>query len=160
MTQAEQQANLDALMQRLYNRLANLSDRELEEDGSSILLNNIGKVKGLIYGLRYEEKEPEDPKPEVAPEATPDAPVTEEAKEAKEAKEEPREAQKAESGDNESQISKADLKKRLIELTNQYDELDVSKIMGNMGYDRLSDIPESRYQELMSSVDRAVEALK
>ena len=70
MTQAEQQANLDALMQRLYNRLANLSDRELEEDGSSILLNNIGKVKGLIYGLRYEEKEPEDPKPEVAPEAT------------------------------------------------------------------------------------------
>lgn len=157
MTQAEQQANLDALMQRLYNRLANLSDRELEEDGSSILLNNIGKVKGLIYGLRYEEKEPEDPKPEVAPEATPDAPVTEEAKEAKE---EPREAQKAESGDNESQISKADLKKRLIELTNQYDELDVAKIMGNMGYDRLSDIPESRYQELMSSVDRAVEALK
>lgn len=156
MTQAEQQANLDALMQRLYNRLANLSDRELEEDGSSILLNNIGKVKGLIYGLRYEEKEPEDPKPEVAP----DAPVTEEAKEAKEAKEEPREAQKAESGDNESQISKADLKKRLIELTNQYDELDVAKIMGNMGYDRLSDIPESRYQELMSSVDRAVEALK
>lgn len=157
MTQAEQQANLDALMQRLYNRLANLSDRELEEDGSSILLNNIGKVKGLIYGLRYEEKEPEDPKPEVAPEATPEAPVTEEAKEAKE---EPREAQKAESGDNESQISKADLKKRLIELTNQYDELDVAKIMGNMGYDRLSDIPESRYQELMSSVDRAVEALK
>lgn len=157
MTQAEQQANLDALMQRLYNRLANLSDRELEEDGSSILLNNIGKVKGLIYGLRYEEKKPEDPKPEVAPEATPDAPVTEEAKEAKE---EPREAQKAESGDNESQISKADLKKRLIELTNQYDELDVAKIMGNMGYDRLSDIPESRYQELMSSVDRAVEALK
>lgn len=157
MTQAEQQANLDALMQRLYNRLANLSDRELEEDGSSILLNNIGKVKGLICGLRYEEKEPEDPKPEVAPEATPDAPVTEEAKEAKE---EPREVQKAESGDNESQISKADLKKRLIELTNQYDELDVAKIMGNMGYDRLSDIPESRYQELMSSVDRAVEALK
>lgn len=160
MTQAEQQANLDALMQRLYNRLANLSDRELEEDGSSILLNNIGKVKGLIYGLRYEEKEPEDPKPEVAPEATPDAPVTEEAKEAKEAKEEPREAQKAESGDNESQISKAELKKRLIDLTNQYDDLDVAKIMGDMGYDRLSDIPESRYPELMSSVDRAVEALK
>lgn len=156
MTQAEQQANLDALMQRLYNRLANLSDRELEEDGSSILLNNIGKVKGLIYGLRYEEKEPEDPKPEVAPEATPDAPVTEEPQEVQE----PQEAQKTESEDNEPQISRADLKKRLIELTNQYDELDVAKIMGSMGYDRLSDIPESRYQELMSSVDRAVEALK
>lgn len=156
MTKEEQRANLDALMERLYKRLANLSDRELEEDGSSILLNNIGKVKGLIYGLRYEEKEPEDPKPEVAP----DAPVTEEAKEAKEAKEEPQEAQKTESEDNEPQISRADLKKRLIELTNQYDELDVAKIMGSMGYDRLSDIPESRYQELMSSVDHAVEALK
>lgn len=152
MTKEEQRANLDALMERLYKRLSSLSDRELGEEGSSIILNNIGKVEGLIYGLHSEENAHEEP--EETLNETPEAPMAEEPKE------EPQKSQETGNGDDAPQISKAELKKRLIDLTNQYDDLDVAKIMGDMGYDRLSDIPESRYPELMSSVDRAVEALK
>ena len=156
MTKEEQRANLDALMERLYKRLSNLSDRELGEGGSSIILNNIGKVGSLIYGLHSEENAHEEPEATLnkTPDEASDAPVAEEPKE------EPQKSQGTGNGDDAPQISKAELKKRLIDLTNQYDDLDVAKIMGSMGYDRLSDIPESRYQELMSSVDRAVEALK
>ena len=135
MTKAEQRANLSALIERLHTRLALLSDEQLATEDTNRLLRNIGQASGLIYGLDYEEKED-------APEELPDAPAP--------AEEEKEPAQG---------VTKAELKQKLIDLTNRYDALDVAQIMAGMGYERLSDIPASRYPELLAAVDKAVKEL-
>ena len=151
MTKAEQRANLSALIERLHTRLALLSDEQLATEDTNRLLRNIGQASGLIYGLDYEEKED-------APEELPDAPAP--AEEEKE----PAQAQEPASGDTEEEepdpgVTKAELKQKLIDLTNRYDALDVAQIMAGMGYERLSDIPASRYPELLAAVDKAVKEL-
>lgn len=150
MTKAEQRANLSALIERLHTRLALLSDEQLATEDTNRLLRNIGQASGLIYGLDYEEKED-------APEDLPDAPAP--AEEEKE----PAQAQEPAPGDPEEEpdpgVTKAELKQKLIDLTNRYDALDVAQIMAGMGYERLSDIPASRYPELLAAVDKAVKEL-
>lgn len=150
MTKAEQRANLSALIERLHTRLALLSDEQLATEDTNRLLRNIGQASGLIYGLDYEEKED-------APEELPDAPAP--AEEEKE----PAQAQEPAPGDPEEEpdpgVTKAELKQKLIDLTNRYDALDVAQIMAGMGYERLSDIPASRYPELLAAVDKAVKEL-
>ena len=150
MTKAEQRANLSALIERLHTRLALLTDEQLATEDTNRLLRNIGQASGLIYGLDYEEKED-------APEELPDAPAP--AEEEKE----PAQAQEPAPGDPEEEpdpgVTKAELKQKLIDLTNRYDALDVAQIMAGMGYERLSDIPASRYPELLAAVDKAVKEL-
>ena len=150
MTKAEQRANLSALIERLHTRLALLSDEQLATEDTNRLLRNIGQASGLIYGLDCEEKED-------APEELPDAPAP--AEEEKE----PAQAQEPAPGDPEEEpdpgVTKAELKQKLIDLTNRYDALDVAQIMAGMGYERLSDIPASRYPELLAAVDKAVKEL-
>jgi hypothetical protein len=152
VTKAEQRANLSALIERLHTRLQELPDEKLDTEETNRLLRNIGQASGLIYGLDYEEKE------EDAPEELPNAPAP--AKEEKE----PAQAQEPASGDTEEEepdpgVTKAELKQKLIDLTNRYDALDVAQIMAGMGYERLSDIPASRYPELLAAVDKAVKEL-
>lgn len=150
MTKAEQRANLAALIERLHTRLQELPDEKLDTEEANRLLRNIGQASGLIYGLDYEEKED-------APEELPDAPAP--AEEEKE----PAQAQEPAPGDTEEEpdpgVTKAELKQKLIDLTNRYDALDVAQIMAGMGYERLSDIPASRYPELLAAVDKAVKEL-
>lgn len=152
MTKAEQRANLSALIERLHTRLQELPDEKLDTEETNRLLRNIGQASGLIYGLDYEEKED-------APEELPNAPAP--AEEEKE----PAQTQEPASGDTEEEeepdpgVTKAELKQKLIDLTNRYDALDVAQIMAGMGYERLSDIPASRYQELLDAVDKAVKEL-
>lgn len=150
MTKAEQRANLSALIERLHTRLQELPDEKLDTEETNRLLRNIGQASGLIYGLDYEEKED-------APEELPNAPAP--AEEEKE----PAQAQEPAPGDPEEEpdpgVTKAELKQKLIDLTNRYDALDVAQIMAGMGYERLSDIPASRYPELLAAVDKAVKEL-
>lgn len=60
----------------------------------------------------------------------------------------------------ESGMTKEALKEHLITLSNKYDALDVSVYMNELGYSKLSDIPASRYNELLAKVEAAVKELK
>ena len=57
-------------------------------------------------------------------------------------------------------MTKEALKEHLITLSNKHDALDVSVYMNEMGYSKLSDIPASRYNELLAKVEAAVKELK
>lgn len=150
MTKAEQRANLAALIERLHTRLQELPDEKLDTEEANRLLRNIGQASGLIYGLDYEEKED-------APEELPDAPAP--AEEEKEPAQAPEPAPADTEEEPDPGVTKAELKQKLIDLTNRYDALDVAQIMAGMGYERLSDIPASRYPELLAAVDKAVKEL-
>ena len=150
MTKAEQRANLAALIERLHTRLQELPDEKLDTEEANRLLRNIGQASGLIYGLDYEEKED-------APEEIPDAPAP--AEEEKEPAQAPEPAPADTEEEPDPGVTKAELKQKLIDLTNRYDALDVAQIMAGMGYERLSDIPASRYPELLAAVDKAVKEL-
>lgn len=152
MTKAEQRANLSALIERLHTRLQELPDTELSKEETGRLLRNIGRAEGLLHGLET------NPETGDSAEGIPDAPAP--AEEEKE----PAQAQEPASGDTEEEepdpgVTKAELKQKLIDLTNRYDALDVAQIMAGMGYERLSDIPASRYPELLAAVDKAVKEL-
>lgn len=53
-------------------------------------------------------------------------------------------------------ISKEELRDKLSTYSNRYDSLDVAKIMSEMGYSRLSEIPATKYAELLAKVEAAV----
>ena len=151
MTKAEQRANLSALIERLHTRLQELPDTELSKEETGRLLRNIGRAEGLLHGLET------NPETGDSAEGIPDAPAP--AEEEKE----PAQAQEPAPGDPEEEpdpgVTKAELKQKLIDLTNRYDALDVAQIRAGMGYERLSDIPASRYPELLAAVDKAVKEL-
>ncbi len=152
MTKAEQRANLSALIERLHTRLQELPDTELSKEETGRLLRNIGRAEGLLHGLET------NPETGDSAEGIPDAPAP-----AEEEEKEPAQAQEPAPGDPEEEpdpgVTKAELKQKLIDLTNRYDALDVAQIMAGMGYERLSDIPASRYPELLAAVDKAVKEL-
>ena len=56
----------------------------------------------------------------------------------------------------ETGISKEELRDKLSTYSNKYDSLDVAKIMAEMGYSRLSEIPATKYAELLAKVEAAV----
>lgn len=151
MTKAEQRANLSALIERLHTRLQELPDTELSKEETGRLLRNIGRAEGLLHGLET------NPETGDSAEGIPNAPAP--AEEEKE----PAQAQEPAPADTEEEpdpgVTKAELKQKLIDLTNRYDALDVAQIMAGMGYERLSDIPASRYPELLAAVDKAVKEL-
>lgn len=53
-------------------------------------------------------------------------------------------------------MSKEDVRDRLSTYSNKYDHLDVAAIMSEMGYSKLSEIPATRYSELLEKVEKAV----
>lgn len=55
--------------------------------------------------------------------------------------------------------TKQEVRTRLATLSAKYEQLNVAKIMGGMGFSRLSDIPAERYPELLRQVDEAVKEL-
>lgn len=56
-------------------------------------------------------------------------------------------------------LTKEEVKAKLLTLSNKYDALDLSAVMGEMGYSKLSDIPAARYTELLTRAEDAVKAL-
>ena len=56
-------------------------------------------------------------------------------------------------------LTKEEVKAKLLTLSNKYDALDLSAVMGEMGYSKLSDIPAIRYGELLTRAEDAVKAL-
>lgn len=55
--------------------------------------------------------------------------------------------------------TKQEVRTRLATLSAKYEQLNVAKIMGGMGFTRLSDIPAERYPELLRLADEAVKEL-
>ena len=53
-------------------------------------------------------------------------------------------------------MSKEDVRDKLSTYSNKYDHLDVAAIMSEMGYSKLSEIPATRYAELLEKVETAV----
>lgn len=151
MTKAEQRANLSALIERLHIRLQELPDTELSKEETGRLLRNIGRAEGLLHGLET------NPETGDSAEGIPDAPAP--AEEEKEPAQAPEPAPADTEEEPDPGVTKAELKQKLINLTNRYDALDVAQIMAGMGYERLSDIPASRYPELLAAVDKAVKEL-
>lgn len=56
-------------------------------------------------------------------------------------------------------LTKAEVKAKLLTLSNKYDALDLSAVMGGMGYTKLSDVPGERYTELLTRAENAVKEL-
>lgn len=56
-------------------------------------------------------------------------------------------------------LTKAEVKAKLLTLSNKYDALDLSAVMGDMGYAKLSDVPGERYTELLTRAEDAVKEL-
>lgn len=56
-------------------------------------------------------------------------------------------------------LTKAEVKAKLLTLSNKYDALDLSAVMGDMGYAKLSDVPGERYKELLTRAEDAVKEL-
>ena len=55
--------------------------------------------------------------------------------------------------------TKQEVRSRLATLSAKYEQLNVAKIMEGMGFTRLSDIPATRYPELLRLADEAVKEL-
>lgn len=53
-------------------------------------------------------------------------------------------------------MSKEEVRDKLSTYSNKYDSLDVAAIMSDMGYGKLSDIPATKYGELLERVEAAV----
>ena len=53
-------------------------------------------------------------------------------------------------------MSKEEVRDKLSTYSNKYDSLDVAAIMSGMGYGKLSDIPATKYGELLERVEAAV----
>jgi hypothetical protein len=53
-------------------------------------------------------------------------------------------------------MTKEDVRDKLSTYSNKYDHLDVAAIMSEMGYSKLSEIPATRYSELLEKVEKAV----
>lgn len=53
-------------------------------------------------------------------------------------------------------MSKEEVRDKLSTYSNKYDSLDVAAIMSDMGYGKLSDIPATKYSELLERVEAAV----
>lgn len=52
--------------------------------------------------------------------------------------------------------SKAEVRDKLSAYSNKYDALDVASIMADMGYGKLSDIPATKYSELLERVEAVI----
>lgn len=59
----------------------------------------------------------------------------------------------------EPQLTKDEVKAKLLALSDQYDDLDVSVVMESMGYSKLSDIPADKYSLLLNKVAEVVKEL-
>lgn len=59
----------------------------------------------------------------------------------------------------EPQLTKDEVKAKLLALSDQYDDLDVSVVMESMGYSKLSDIPADKYSLLLDKVAEVVKEL-
>ena len=55
--------------------------------------------------------------------------------------------------------TKQEVRSRLAALSAKYEKLNVAEIMGDMGFTRLSDIPATRYPELLRRVEESVKEL-
>ena len=55
-----------------------------------------------------------------------------------------------------STLTKEEVRDKLSTYSNKYDHLDVAAIMSEMGYSKLSDIPATKYSELLEKVEAAV----
>lgn len=53
-------------------------------------------------------------------------------------------------------ISKEELRDKLSHYSNKYETLDVAQIMADMGYGKLSEVPNSRYAELLERVEKCI----
>lgn len=99
----------------------------------------------LIYcaeQLRWMTQPDHMPVPEIVPEEVQPEPVTPEIV--------------SEVVQTEPTMSKEEVRDKLSTYSNKYDSLDVAAIMSDMGYGKLSDIPATKYGELLERVEAAV----
>lgn len=57
-------------------------------------------------------------------------------------------------------LTKDEVKAKLLALSGKCDALDIAAVMEGIGYHKLSDIPASRYEELLANAEAAVKELE
>ena len=138
MTNEEKLAILDEAIKQSYLLLK----QDYTEAGDSkdlvTLLDNLSNLEWMANRLREEKPETVAEKHEshapVAKETvTPEPPATAKAT-----------------------MTKEEVRDKLSTYSNKYDSLDVAAIMSEMGYGKLSDIPATRYAELIERVEASI----
>lgn len=144
MTNKEKQDILDAAINRAYTAIAETSGDEMKEQRFGDLLFNIHQMETFANGHDNTEDDFQGHKGEIGdPNLCPGPTVSAET-----IKPAP-----------EPQLTKDEVKAKLLALSDQYDDLDVSVVMESMGYSKLSDIPAEKYSLLLDKVAEVVKGL-
>lgn len=144
MTREEKIKILEEAQERAFEEIAQTSGKDMGSEEFTRLLGAAQSLEWMAqpHEARYpavpvpeegsapDEGQIEEPKPEIVPEQVQTAPT----------------------------MSKEEVRDKLSTYSNKYDSLDVASIMAEMGYGKLSDIPATRYCELLEKVEAAVKA--
>lgn len=112
------------------------------------LVADVDRIMRLLWLGETREQEMDQPDKNEAP-----------AEKAPVVVEEPAPVAEGTKPDPEPAMTKAEVKAKLLTLSNKYDALDLSAVMGDMGYAKLSDVPGERYTELLTRAEDAVKEL-
>ena len=135
MTREEQIIILTNAQERAFKQIDLTEGHEMGTEEFSRLLDVAGRMGWMsqpepmpVPEIVPEEVQPEPVTPEIVSEVVQPAPT----------------------------MSKEEVRDKLSTYSNKYDSLDVAAIMSDMGYGKLSDIPATKYGELLERVEAAV----
>lgn len=144
MTNTEKKDILDAAIHRAYAAIAETPGDEMKDQRFSDLLFNIRQMETFANGHDNAEDDFQGHKGEIGdPNMCPGPTVSTETI----------------NPAPEPQLTKDEVKAKLLALSDQYDDLDVSVVMESMGYSKLSDIPADKYSLLLDKVAEIVKEL-
>ena len=149
MLNAQKLRTLNYVLELGYEALQDMDREDMSSKELATLLENIGTMEWMADRFREEDTETVAPRPEtnvpaVTPEQVHVTPTPVETV--------PEQVQ------DENLMSKEDVRDRLSVYSNKYDSLDVAAIMSDMGYSKLSEIPNTRYGELLKRVEESIKA--
>lgn len=148
MTNTEKRMILEEILGETYNALVEVDAQDAATVGN--LLRNIAEIQDQIRWLdaqAYDEAAPAIP-----------TSVPAESKDASSPAPEPLPGSALEEEET-TFLTKAEVKEKLLELSNKYDALDIAAVMESIGYSRLSDVPASKYAQLLANAEAAVKEL-
>lgn len=151
MTSAEKRKILEEAIDRGYEEIANTNGHGMSQESFSTLIENTRDLEWWAHKEKYED----DPYPY---DAGTDSPAPEKPQNQM-PDPEPAAEDKIPEPTPEPTLTKDEVKAKLLALSDQYDELDVSVVMESMGYSKLSDIPADKYSLLLNKVAEVVKEL-
>lgn len=151
MTSTEKRKILEEAIDRGYEEIANTNGHGMSQESFSTLIENTRDLEGWAHKEKYEDDPypygagTDSPAPEKPQNQMPDP--------------EPAAEDKIPEPTPEPTLTKDEVKAKLLALSDQYDDLDVSVVMESMGYSKLSDIPADKYSLLLDKVAEVVKEL-